>query len=131
MANPETRLTKRILDALNGKDGVAVWKIHGSVYQEAGISDILGCAFGVFLSLEVKLPRTRSRAEPSKIQEHQLRRVKRAGGVGFVITSVQEALDIVSEIREALSSAGDLASFAPSSLLIDSIDPTQIMETVQ
>lgn len=53
----------------------------GSMYQAAGISDLIGCYKGVYLGLELKT----GNYTPTELQKSKLNNVIRAGGVGQVI----------------------------------------------
>ena len=44
-----------LIKALNEYESVFAWKNHGGMYGQIGISDIVGVAFGKFLSLELKI----------------------------------------------------------------------------
>ena len=92
----ETQLTRKILKALRTKRGGRWVKIHGHAYQEAGISDILGCYKGTFYALEIKLPhRTDKDSYGSAIQRAFILDIIEAGGKGKVIKTVEEALKFV------------------------------------
>lgn len=91
---PESTLQASIRSALlEAYPGSVVWKIHGGPMQAAGIPDLVGCIDGRFVGLEVKLPG----GEPTKLQAATLKAIRRAGGVGEVVTSIEEALASVSK----------------------------------
>jgi hypothetical protein len=95
VSGPETQLVRRIRTALLIEyPGAVLWKIHGGPMQAAGIPDLVGCIDGRFVGLEVKLPQGQHGV--SKIQAATLRSIRRAGGVGEVVTSPEEALEAVS-----------------------------------
>lgn len=73
-----------------------VYKIHGgdNPFQAAGIPDLLCCWRGTFIGLEVKMPGE----EPSKVQIVNLERIRKAGGVAEVVTSVEEVEAILKRI---------------------------------
>lgn len=72
-----------------------VWeKIHGSGYQRAGISDLIGCHRGRFIAIEVKTPKTKNNV--SELQKKFIRDVQEAGGIAFVAWDV----DMVKEVME-------------------------------
>lgn len=89
---PETRLHDKIKARLEER-GAWVTKIHGGIYS-SGVPDLLACYRGFFLGLEVKLPTNKSKA--TKLQEAQLRAIRRAEGYGHVIRSVEHA-DIICD----------------------------------
>lgn len=92
MPNPETKLTTEILKSLKKYGGFWV-KIHGSAYQTSGLPDIVGCYRGQFIAIEVKMP---GKAEDASLrQRHMLKRIRSAGGVPRIVTSTEEALEVV------------------------------------
>jgi len=84
---PEARLVKKIRTHLT-KKGAWHCKIHGSDegLQEIGLPDLFVCYKGQFIGLEVKLPG----GKPSPRQKVVLQRIRTAGGIGEVVTSVAE-----------------------------------------
>lgn len=75
---------KKYLDSL----GAYYEKIHGgSIYQSAGIPDILACVEGRFVGIEVK---KESGGKVSALQEFKIKQIESAGGVGIIARSVQE-----------------------------------------
>jgi Holliday junction resolvase len=83
---PEGRLVHRISTWIKDKGGV-VYNIHGGDnYQEEGIPDLLCCYHGRFCGIEVKMPGE----EPSKAQQYQLDKIRRAGGIAFVAYSLDD-----------------------------------------
>jgi Holliday junction resolvase len=86
VAQPESRLVRRIQDLIRKRGGRS-FKIHGdSSYQEAGIPDILACYQGRFLGIEVKMPGGRL----SRKQERVMQTILDAGGVAIVARSVDD-----------------------------------------
>lgn len=87
---PEGKLAQKILVALRLKGG---WwtKIHGGEYQEVGLPDIVGCYKGRFVGVEVKMPG----GKPTARQRFILEQITMAGGIAAVVTSVEEALDLL------------------------------------
>lgn len=88
----ESRLRTNIVKALKNYSGewFVIWQ---DGHQEKGLPDILGCYQGKFYALEVKLPgkiHTLSRR-----QDYVLKRIRDAGGVSGVVTSVNDALTLV------------------------------------
>ena len=92
MPPAESRLRSAIVKSLTAYSGYWV-VIHQSGTQEKGLPDIIGCYAGKFFGLEVKLPGKRHTLTPR--QEYVLEKIRRAGGVGVVVSSVQEAHDHV------------------------------------
>lgn len=93
----ERMLTKRITDTLKKEFGTDAWvfKVVGDPRQRAGVPDILVCARGYFVALEVKMPGKEHNT--SKLQDHVIQLIDQACGVVRVISSPQEAVDIVYE----------------------------------
>jgi Holliday junction resolvase len=56
--------------------------------SRAGVPDLIVCARGRFIALEVKRPGEK----PTKIQLVENRRIEAAGGEGYVVRSVDDAL---------------------------------------
>lgn len=90
------------------------WKMHGSIYMETGIPDVLCCVEGRLIFLEVK------HRKPNESEEHaysrtsveqvrQIRRIRAAGGAACTVLDEDEA---VWAVREALTGS-TLASMYP------------------
>lgn len=90
------------------------WKMHGSIYMETGIPDVLCCVEGRLIFLEVK------HRKPSESEDHayartsveqvrQIRRIRAAGGAACTVLDEDEA---VWAVREALTGS-TLASMYP------------------
>lgn len=94
---PEARLSKKILKALKANGGYWV-KVHGSAMQTTGLPDIIGCYEGWFVGFEVKLPGRESTL--SLRQSVNLRRIEHSGGVPHVVTSPEDALEVVLRLRK-------------------------------
>lgn len=93
----EAQLTLKIRKALEKEPGVYVRKIHGGRYS-AGIPDIVGCKYGFFFALEVKLPGKERTV--TKLQRSNLDAIEEADGVAAVVTTVKEALEAVEGLGE-------------------------------
>lgn len=61
-------------------------KVHGDLFQKAGVPDILACINGRFVGIEVKRPG----GKVSALQEYNIEQIRASGGVAFVATSVEE-----------------------------------------
>ncbi len=85
----ESYLVGRMLSRLRAEGGKWV-KIHGGPFQEAGISDIIGCYRGRFIAIEAKMPD--GKATP--LQLAFIKAVTDNKGRGGVAFSVEEALKI-------------------------------------
>lgn len=95
----ESKLTSNIIKALKTHGGFWL-KIHGSASQTTGIPDILGCYRGRFVALEVKIPGRASTL--SKRQRLMLTRIRQHGGTSAMITSTQDALEVILDIDSEL-----------------------------
>src|SRR5437763_14615445 len=82
---------KRYLDKL----GVWYRKIHGSMYQAAGIPDIIACINGTFVGIEVKRPG----GIVSSLQQFNIDEIHRNGGVAFVAYSVEDVRRQLDALR--------------------------------
>jgi hypothetical protein len=98
MTQPEARLQRKIQDAIK-LQGYFVFKVHGSEFMMAGLPDLIVCAHGLFIGLEVKMPGQ----QPSVVQRHVHGKIHSAGGVARVVYTPQQALDMIDE---ALTAAG-------------------------
>lgn len=85
---------KRYLDRLS------VWymKVHGSMYQKAGVPDIIACVDGVFVGIEIKRPG----GKVSALQQFQIDEINRNGGYAFVAYSVEDVRREIEKLRNAL-----------------------------
>lgn len=87
------------------KDGIVRWlrqrgywvvKTHGEAMQQRGIPDLIACVRGRFVAFEVKDPES---GEPSPLQTYELAAIIRAGGVAWVVQTLDDA-KIVAECIE-------------------------------
>lgn len=88
----EAGIVQKIRKAVE-KDGGWVLKVHGSPSQVAGIPDLIICWRGLFVALEVKRPG----GSATPLQAHTLDEISKAGGSVGVVTSVEEAFDVISQ----------------------------------
>lgn len=88
----EAALQKRISTSLKNYSGYWV-RIHGGMYQQGGLPDIIGVYQGFFFGLEVKLPGKEHTL--TQRQAHALKQIRDAGGKAKMVTSVDEAMDFV------------------------------------
>lgn len=98
MTQPESRLQRKIQDALK-LEGYFVFKIHGSEYMMGGLPDLIVCAKGLFIGLEVKLPSTRNNTSPRQDYVHGL--IRAADGAAVVVCSPTEAITFVQAYLES------------------------------
>ena len=92
MAQPESRLSRSIMTALRA-EGWFCFKVHGSEHMMAGLPDIVCCAEGRFIGLETKMPDKRTNTSPRQDYIHD--QIRSAGGTAAVVTSAEEAVDVV------------------------------------
>lgn len=97
-SQPEARLSRKIMEALRAK-GYFCFKVWGNDHTMAGLTDIIVCARGLFIGLEVKMPDKRDNT--TKIQEHRHRQIRESHGIAEVVCSAHEALEVVAQrVRE-------------------------------
>lgn len=97
MAQIESRLSRKIMDAIRLEPGTFCFKVHGSEHVMAGLPDIIGVVDGWFFGMEVKVPGKRNNT--SKVQDYVHAKISRAGGQVAVICSVDEALAFLETVR--------------------------------
>ena len=86
----ETAVQQSIRESLEAMVGGFWWKVHGGMFQRAGIGDLCGCAFGFYFNIEVKTPQDTKGA--SRLQKDTIREVKKNGGCAFVVTTPKSAV---------------------------------------
>lgn len=106
MSQPESKLSRAIKAMIRAGGGYCV-KIHGGPMMEAGTPDILACipvdhdcdkffgTYGLFVGIETKMP---AGGNPSLIQEHRHKQIRKAGGVVIVPRSVQDAVQALEAL---------------------------------
>lgn len=99
MAQPESRLSRKIMAALR-LEGWFCFKVHGSEFMMAGLTDIVVCANGYFIGLETKMPEKRNNTSPRQDYVHAM--IRESGGGAYVVTSVEEALKAVGDHLEIM-----------------------------
>lgn len=101
----ETTIVGDIIDRLKSLGVRFIVKTHGSLFQMAGLPDLILIAprVGRFVGMEVKRP---IYGVVSELQKAILRKINRAGGYGCVVYGLDEA-------QEALRKA-DSGEQAPS-----------------
>lgn len=92
----EPRLVLKIKKALQA-EGYYVAKIHGGRYS-AGVPDLLISVAAAFVALEVKLPGREHFV--TDLQASQLRSIRKAGGIAWVVSSVEDALEVCDKLPE-------------------------------
>lgn len=106
MANPESRIQKKLMDALTtAYPEIYLRKIHQTQFSHAGIPDLVGCLNGNWIAIEVKT----NTGKLSKLQERELKLIDKAGGLGLVCFGEKDIQYVVSilEPYTIRSSASD------------------------
>lgn len=115
MASNESGVVEAIRKRIAAEWPTSVtWKMHGSIYMETGIPDIMCCVEGRLIALEVKHRKpgeseARAYGRTSVEQVRQIRRIRAAGGAACTVLDEDEA---VWAVREALTGS-TLASMYP------------------
>lgn len=97
---------RAVIDYLKHLAYCRVTNIHGSSYQEKGISDLLVCYKGLHIALELK-----DEADIEPAQLAYLRSVRRAQGIAEIIYDISTVKDIIRCIdrRETWEPLSDLS----------------------
>lgn len=95
MTQPETRVQQAIQKAIKPR-GWFVFKVHGSEYMMAGLPDLIVCAEGLFIGLEVKVPSKRDNTSARQDYVHE--KIREAGGEAHVVCSAPEAIEVIETI---------------------------------
>ena len=90
----ESKVTKSIMAYLKRR-GVWCFKVAGGPMQQRGVPDIICCVNGSFVALEVKRP---GMGRLTELQALTIERIRDAGGVAEVVTSVEEAAAVIEEV---------------------------------
>ena len=98
MSQRESRLSRKIMLAIRGK-GYFCFKVHGSEYMMAGLPDIIVCAKGRFIGLEVKNPEDWQNVSNKQMAVHE--EIRAAEGIAEVVTSPEEALTAINRVLSA------------------------------
>ena len=91
----EKDIVKAILKYLKTVPNCFSWKEHGGMYGTAGIPDIICCYCGRFVAFEVKT----ETGKLTKLQEATIRKIKKAQGQAFKVTSVEEVKQILEHME--------------------------------
>jgi hypothetical protein len=93
----ESALQAAVIEYLRGRD-TYVYNAGGSASSAKGTADLLVCYRGRFVHLELKRPEG-SYCETT-VQQIRRRQVKNAGGVGTVVTSIEDVVVVLRQIDE-------------------------------
>lgn len=97
----ESLLVQHIVKAIKHRDPSAwVFKVVGGPAQQVGVPDILALVDGRLHGIEVKHQRPGESAEhargrATRVQLHQIKQIKAAGGRAGVVLTVAEALAMI------------------------------------
>ncbi len=90
----EQDIVDKIKTYLKGVPNLFFWKEHGGQYGTAGIPDIIVCYKGRFIAFECKLPGRK----PTVLQAITLKKIMLAGGIACVVTSLEQAKQVIENI---------------------------------
>lgn len=91
----EKDLVKKIIEYLRSLPNCYCWKEHGGQYGTAGVPDVIACVSGRFVAFEVKVGKNK----PTKLQEHTIEKIKKAGGTATVVYSLDEVKQTLREME--------------------------------
>lgn len=94
----ESRLQQRIRKALTKEVGGKWYKVHGSMFQEAGQPDLDGVVNGISFKFEVKLPLD---GAPSEIQLETMAEWREQGCISCIVESPSQAIALVKAAQAA------------------------------
>lgn len=85
------------LDALI-KQGLPIWyfKTHGSRFQTAGIPDIIGCFWGVFVGIELKA--NKPTAKLSRLQSAIAISISKAHGRFYIVWNIDTFNEAIKDV---------------------------------
>lgn len=91
-STPEGKLQVKIKKRLKTEwPSIRIVKRHGGPHQAKNTIDFEGCLFGLYFGLEVKVPPN----TPTKYQKKTIKEIREAGGVADVVTSPEEAYQVL------------------------------------
>ena len=94
----ESAFQTKVIALIKSKGGY-VLKTHVSSFQRQGEPDVTVCYKGRYLAFELKVKGNK----PTKLQEHKMCEIRRAGGIAMVartLKEVEEALDEISGVQQ-------------------------------
>ena len=94
----EKAYQKKIMDYLRARPGVFAWKQSNGRYSSQNGTPDITCVFhGRYVGFEVKRPIF---GEVSAIQKDAIRRIREVGGVAAVVTTPEDAADVLHKIEK-------------------------------
>jgi Holliday junction resolvase len=88
--------------------GQGAYVVKTAPPMDNGTPDLLVCFNGLFVGIEVKKPGK----TPTKIQEHRLQKIRDAGGLALVATSVDNLREQLESLAKRLHAARSLREAA-------------------
>lgn len=95
----ESTVVRNIMKALDRNYPGFYFKVHGSMYQQVGLPDIIGLHKGRFIAIEVKVPGKENTL--TEKQKQAIRRISLAGGIAFMAISPEQ---VIAKLKEAFTS---------------------------
>ncbi len=92
----EASITKKVKGWLTNHPDVWHMKVLGSAIQMKGVPDFLICKNGKFIGVELK--RTDGEGIVSDVQQAQIERIRRAGGVAEVIDDFDDFVKLMESL---------------------------------
>lgn len=97
MARREQPVQSAIIKHLTKRGAYVIKTI---ISNRSGVPDIIACYKGKFLGLEVKAPDLVHTA--TELQLHNIESINNANGIGAIVTSVDEAENILAKVDKEL-----------------------------
>ena len=82
----------KIIKYLNG---IGAYSIKTIVTNRNGCPDVICCLKGRYVALEVKA----EKGIVSKLQEHNIKLIKKSGGIAAIVRNVEEVKEIISKLN--------------------------------
>ncbi len=89
----ESQIQGDIIQDLTQCQDIYLVKVHSAT--KSGVPDILLCVMGRFVAFEVKT----QKGKPTELQLINIKKIRASGGLAFVIRSKEEAMHILTQIR--------------------------------
>lgn len=92
---PEGQFQDKVIKYLKTIEKCWYVKVWGGGFQKSGIPDLICCINGKFIALELKA----ANGKPSKLQEYNINKIKKCGGIGYILYPHQFE-DFKKEVEE-------------------------------